>query len=103
MKSCFAKKIDGRGRLARGVLGGLLVLGGVMACSYSFWPCLILEISGGFVLFEAARGWCVMRACGIKTKLQFNQLTGIRIRSKIGYSSRNVFEWMAPIFCSVAW
>jgi len=25
--------------------------------------------SGVFVLFEALRGWCVLRACGIKTRL----------------------------------
>jgi len=24
---------------------------------------------GAFVLFEAWRGWCVLRACGLKTKL----------------------------------
>jgi hypothetical protein len=24
---------------------------------------------GGFVLFEALRGWCALRACGIKTRL----------------------------------
>jgi len=29
----------------------------------------VLAVSGGFVLFEALRGWCVLRACGIKTRL----------------------------------
>ena len=28
-----------------------------------------LALSGAFVLFEALRGWCAFRACGIKTKL----------------------------------
>jgi hypothetical protein len=25
--------------------------------------------SGAFVLFESLRGWCALRACGIRTKL----------------------------------
>lgn len=29
---------------------------------------LVLLVSAAFVLFEALRGWCVLRACGIKTK-----------------------------------
>ena len=29
----------------------------------SFWPTLMLAISAAFVLFEALRGWCVVRAC----------------------------------------
>jgi len=32
------------------------------------WAGLISIFGGGFAWFEAARGWCVMRACGIKTK-----------------------------------
>jgi hypothetical protein len=31
-------------------------------------PAILLFIGGGFVWFEAARGWCMMRACGVKTK-----------------------------------
>jgi hypothetical protein len=69
MKSFFAKNIDRRGRIARGVLGGLFVTGGVIACGFNVWLGLVLITSGGFVLFEAVRGWCVMRACGIQTKL----------------------------------
>ena len=30
---------------------------------------LVLALSGAFVLFEALRGWCALRACGIKTRL----------------------------------
>jgi hypothetical protein len=30
---------------------------------------LLLLLSGLFVLFEAIRGWCVLRACGIRTRL----------------------------------
>jgi hypothetical protein len=35
---------------------------------YSLWACLALVVVGVFGLFEAARGWCVARACGIKTR-----------------------------------
>jgi len=28
-----------------------------------------LAAAGAFVLFEALRGWCALRACGIKTRL----------------------------------
>ncbi|MGQ0645844.1 MAG: hypothetical protein ACT4O3_10210 [Elusimicrobiota bacterium] len=68
--------IDGKGRKARFVLGGLLLTGGI---SFLFvprpWPALAtagflsLLAGGVFVLFEAARGWCALRACGIKTPL----------------------------------
>ena len=30
---------------------------------------VVLLASGLFVLFESLRGWCALRACGIKTKL----------------------------------
>lgn len=69
MKSFFSRNLDNRGRLVRGVGGGLFVLGGVIACQSNTWLGVILIVSGGFMLFEAVRGWCVMRACGIKTRL----------------------------------
>ena len=69
MKKFFSRNINSRGRVVRGVLGGLLVIGGVVVCAYNVWGAVALIISGGFCLFEAVRGWCVMRACGVKTKL----------------------------------
>ncbi len=68
MKKFFATNIDGRGRLIRGLLGVALVVSGVVLCSYHLWAAIALIISGGFCLFEAVRGWCVMRACGVKTR-----------------------------------
>ena len=35
----------------------------------SGWACFFLVAFGVFALYEAARGWCLLRACGIKTKL----------------------------------
>jgi len=35
------------------------------------WPlqALVPVVGGVFSLYEAVRGWCIMRACGIKTKI----------------------------------
>ncbi len=69
MKKFFTPNIDSRGRLIRGGLGSALVIGGVVLCGFNIWAAIALIISGGFCLFEAVRGWCVMRACGVKTRL----------------------------------
>lgn len=68
MNKFFSPNLDRRGRLCRGI-GGLAVLaGGLLVCSHSVWAGVALILAGGFMLYEAVRGWCVMRACGIKTK-----------------------------------
>lgn len=69
MSKFFAPNIDNRGRLARGITGVLLLLGGLIAVFSIWWLGLTLLASATFVLFEAIRGWCGLRACGIKTKL----------------------------------
>ncbi len=68
MNRFFARNIDWRGRLVRG-LGGLVLLGGAVICRTD-WPWLAVPLGmvGVFGLFEALRGWCLMRACGHKTK-----------------------------------
>lgn len=53
----------------RGGGGVILVIVGMTLCAVNLPLSVVLIISGGFMLFEAVRGWCVMRACGIKTKL----------------------------------
>lgn len=70
MMTRFLKpNIDGKGRLVRLVIAFLLFAGAGFAFTVSIWLVLALAASGAFVLFEALRGWCVMRACGIKTRL----------------------------------
>lgn len=69
MKRFFARNIDSRGRFFRGVGGVILVIVGMTLCAVNLPLSVALIISGGFMLFEAVRGWCVVRACGIKTKL----------------------------------
>ena len=64
----FVPNIAKKGRIIR-ALAALALLGGGFAALFCNWILsLVLFVSGAFVLFEALRGWCVMRACGIKTK-----------------------------------
>jgi hypothetical protein len=69
MRNFFARNIDRRGRIARAVWGVALIIAGLLLWAHDRWICFTLVAAGGFALYEAARGWCVMRACGIKTKL----------------------------------
>lgn len=69
MKRCFIPNIDNRGRWARGVWALALFVGAGFALRVSWWLALLLALSGAFTVFEALRGWCVLRACGLKTKL----------------------------------
>jgi len=69
MKRLFAPNISNTGRLIRGLLALALFVGSGFAFRESQWAGLILLGFGGFVLFEAIRGWCAVRACGIRTKL----------------------------------
>jgi hypothetical protein len=59
--------IDKRGRLARGGVGILFLLGGAWLLSQNVVLAVLFFGCGIFALFEAYRGWCAVRACGIKT------------------------------------
>jgi hypothetical protein len=64
----FRPNLDYRGRMARGVIGALcLVAGIIIAGDYSLWG-LVFVVAGLFAIFESICGWCLVRACGIKTK-----------------------------------
>ena len=69
MKKPFAPNLESEGRWARGITA--LILGGAALVVLPFARRLsvLLGVGALFVLFEAARGWCVLRACGIKTKV----------------------------------
>ncbi|HXJ60754.1 MAG TPA: YgaP-like transmembrane domain [Verrucomicrobiae bacterium] len=69
MKSFFRPNIDSKGRLVRGFLALALLVGAAFGFSVSVWLGVGLVAAGVFVAFEALRGWCAVRACGIKTKL----------------------------------
>ena len=61
--------IGTRGRWIRGT-GGLICLGSAIALWFGiderFWS-IGLFLAGIFMIYEAARGWCAIRALGIKT------------------------------------
>lgn len=65
----FRPNLDPKGRRVRGWLGVALLLGAVGALAVHWLPALVLAVAGGFTLFEARRGWCALRACGIKTRV----------------------------------
>jgi len=66
----FRKNLDASGRRARGVIGAIVLIAGIIiAGDVLWWAGLILVVAGLFAIFEAVRGWCLLRACGIRTKL----------------------------------
>jgi hypothetical protein len=64
----FKPNIDSRGRRMRGGIAVLLFIAGGVLAFYIWWLGLIFIGIGIFTLFEALRGWCFARACGVKTK-----------------------------------
>lgn len=69
MRRFFARNLEFQGRLVRGVLGAILLITGIIMADFELWICIVLVVSGLFAIFEAVRGWCFARACGIRTKL----------------------------------
>ena len=66
----FRPNLDRHGRMARGVIGALCLIAGIIiAGDHILWLGLIFVVAGLFAIFESIRGWCLVRACGIKTKL----------------------------------
>jgi hypothetical protein len=64
----FAPNIRTSGRIARG-LCGMAALVAAWVYREHFIGGIALALSGVFMLFEAFRGWCVARACGLKTPM----------------------------------
>jgi hypothetical protein len=67
--SFFKPNLETKGRLLRGVSALLMLVGAALAFRPLPWLGVALLLSGLFVGYEALRGWCLLRACGIKTKL----------------------------------
>jgi len=65
----FRPNLKRQGRIARGVIGTVcLVAGIVIAGDFTLWG-LVPVAAGLFAIYEALSGWCVARACGLKTKI----------------------------------
>jgi len=69
MRRFLAPNIGSAGRIVRGLMGLALLVGAALSVQQFAWLAVLLAAAGVFGLFEALRGWCLMRACGIKTKL----------------------------------
>ncbi len=68
MNGFFNRNIELKGRLFRGLVGLALLAGAALTLHTSLWLAGLLAAAGVFAIFEALRGWCLARACGIKTR-----------------------------------
>lgn len=68
MKRLLTPNIDRKGRIVRGLMGLALLAGAAVCFSESLWLGALLAAAGLFGLFEALRGWCLARACRLKTR-----------------------------------
>ncbi len=68
--SFWAPNIERRGRIVRACSGLILLV--AAALFYREGMSIVagpLALGGAFTLYEGLRGWCVLRACKIKTRL----------------------------------
>ena len=65
----FEPNINSVGRLLRASGGLFFTLGAVLAWPHSHFGATLLAVAALFMFFEAGRGWCAARACGINTPL----------------------------------
>ena len=68
MSRFFKPNLNFRGRMARGVIGTLCLIAGIILVDYRLWLGLIFVAAGLFAIFESLRGWCLVRACGVRTR-----------------------------------
>ncbi len=71
--------IDQRGRRLRAIAGVVTVAGGITLLALAAWGIglgwvmlaagAVMLAAGAFMIYEARRGWCALRAMGIKTPL----------------------------------
>lgn len=64
----FQPNISLRGRIIRGTAAVCLGIGAALLWSVSAVASVLLAGAALFVAFESVLGWCVLRACGLKTK-----------------------------------
>jgi len=75
--SGLACNIDARGRKARLISGVivdacgtvLIITGAIGGSKILLVVGILLDVIGSFMIFEGARGWCALRALGIKTPM----------------------------------
>jgi membrane-bound ClpP family serine protease len=65
----FQPNLEPRGRLVRAIIGVILLAAGLTFWSINLTAAALFIFASAFVLFEAARGWCALRACGVRTRI----------------------------------
>ena len=67
--SFWTPNIDRRGRIVRGIMAFVLSAAAFIAHRKGIeWLAVMLAIAALVGVVETARGWCVLRACKIKTR-----------------------------------
>ena len=69
MKELFAPNLQSEGRRARGALAFMFGAVALAVVPFSRRLGILLFLAAIFSVFEAVRGWCVLRACGIRTQV----------------------------------
>lgn len=71
MTGFFEPNLGTRGRFVRGFAALLFLAAAfyVRETSGSGWGALALAAVAGGLAFQALSGWCLLRACGFKTRL----------------------------------
>jgi hypothetical protein len=69
MKQRFRRNIDNSGRIVRGAMAAVLLIAAGLLGNRLPIVATALVFTAAFLAFEALRGWCAVRACGIRTKL----------------------------------
>jgi hypothetical protein len=64
----WTPNIEVPGRIARGLCGAA-TLAAAWFCREHTLGSVALAFAGVFMVFEAVRGWCLARACGLKTPM----------------------------------
>lgn len=75
MTRFFSRNLNFQSRMARGVLGTILLMAGIIMADFELWLCFVLVGLGLFAIFEALRGWCLARACGFKNRSEASHHT----------------------------
>jgi hypothetical protein len=65
----FRPNLRRTGRIARGVIGTICLIAGIVLVDESLRLGLLFVAAGLFAIFEAIRGWCLVRACGLRAKV----------------------------------
>ena len=68
-RNFLAPNLQAQGRVARGLIALVLMITALFFVRISRTLGLVLLVSSLFSFYEASRGWCVLRACGIRTKV----------------------------------